>query len=354
MAAVSARKKKKRHTVRERDWEAKADDAFSHDRIRHRRARVNVSDAAPKLPPPETCEPNALVVAHAKKWAFVLLEGEERLCTIDERLVDTGSSLLAPGDRVLVEETPDEAVVRAIAPRRTRLSRPALEQEREQVIAANVDQLVVVAAVAMPPFRPGLVDRYLVAAQRGDVAPLLCINKMDLAEAPPDVAADYEQLGIPVRYTSCKTGAGIQELHDALRGKISVLAGHSGVGKSSLLNVLDPDLALHTREVGAGTQRGKHTTTAARMYEIDADTRIIDTPGVRALGLWGVSPEEVAHYFPEIAEYSAGCRFRNCTHIHEPECAVQAAVQEGAIPPFRFKSYLRIRSSLEEEATGRA
>ena len=128
-----------------------------------------------------------------------------------------------------------------------------------------------------------------------------------------------------------------------------MLSGHSGVGKSSLLNVLDPKLKLHTREVSEASQLGRHTTTVARLYGIDGDIRIIDTPGIRSLGLWEVSAEEVAYYFPEIAEAGEACRFRNCTHTHEPKCAVIEGVQSGAVLKGRYESYLRIRASLESE-----
>jgi ribosome biogenesis GTPase len=348
---AGSRKKKKRTGARERDWETQGEFAFSHDRVKHRKAVGKVSDTSPQAPLPDSFEPNALVIAHSKKWAFVQMEGEELLCKIDERLVAEDGTLLAAGDRVLVEELEGEGedFVRGIAPRKSRLSRPAFGGGRQQVIAANVDLLVIVAAVVRPPFRTGLIDRYLISAQIGGVAPLICINKMDLATEPPADLEAYREMGVPILLTSCKTGEGLPELRAALRDKISVLSGHSGVGKSSLLNALDPDLDLHTREVSESTDRGKHTTTASRLYQLDEHTRIIDTPGIRGLGLWDVSPAEVSLFFPDLSEHAALCKFRNCTHTHEPHCSVKEAVEKGEISQLRFDSYLRIRLSLEEE-----
>ncbi len=351
---MAGERRKKKRRVREKDWDHRHEDAFTHDLRRHRRTDTAISDAAPAPDIPEDFEPNGLVISHSKKWAFVQWDGREDLCRISEYLLERGATILAPGDRVLVEALDGEPWVRAVAPRSSKLSRPGGEHARvsEQIFAANIDVLVVVAAAAKPAFKPGLVDRYLIAAEVGGVVPILCINKMDLVEQEAPELADYRELGIQVIATSCETGEGLDDLRKALRGKLCVFAGHSGVGKSSLLNSLQPELDLATREVSEATQRGKHTTSAARLYELDDGLRIIDTPGIRQLGLWGVSPEEVAFYFPEIAEQAAACKFRDCTHTHEPDCAVRQAVDDGQIPPLRFESFLRIRESLHE-ALGR-
>lgn len=346
--------KKKRKQVRDRHWEAEDRHAFSftHDLAKHRRATVRLREQTGREDPlPQDFVPNGTVISHSKKWAFVELEDGERLCLIDERLKEQECTLLAPGDRVWVEFEEEDAFVRGIGPRRTKLCRPGHADARlkEQVFAANIDLLVVVAAAAHPPFRVGLVDRYLIAAEVGGVAPLLCLNKIDLTEREPEEVVLFRELGVPVIVTSCKTGQGIGELHEALRGKTSILSGHSGVGKSSLLNRMDPDLAVHTQEVSDSTSKGRHTTTASRLYTLSGGVRIIDTPGLRALGLWGVEPTELAFYFPELAERAAGCRFRNCTHTHEPQCAVLEAVEANLLSRARHESYLRIRASLESE-----
>lgn len=345
--------KKKQKRVRTRDWEAKGDDSFTHDRVRHRRAQVAVSEAAKRdlNPLPKVFDPNATVISHTKKYAFVQMDGEQRLCLIDERLEEEEATLLAPGDRVLVEFEEDEAFVRAVAPRATRLVRPAHEHARvkEQVLAANVDLLVVVAAAASPPFKPGLVDRFLIAADVGDVEPILVLNKMDLVDEEPEDLALYRDLGLRVFTCSCETLEGVGEIRQALAGQVSVVAGHSGVGKSSLINALDPDLRVLTSEVSQRSDRGRHTTTGARLYELQDGIHIIDTPGIRALGLWRVDADELALYFPEIAEHAPGCRYRNCTHVHEPDCAVMAALDDETIARARYDSYLRIRASLESD-----
>lgn len=344
--------KKKRKTVRERDWESRHEHAFTHDRARHRRALVKLPENTAPQAEAKDFTPNAVVIAHAKKWAFVLHGKEELLCAIDERLREGRTTLIAPGDHVFVDIEGAEPTVRWIAPRGPRLSRPggAHDGAVEQVIAANVDVLVVVASAAQPPFRPGLVDRYLIAAQIGGVAPLLCLNKIDLVSEEPSEIGIYRDLNVPVIRTSCTTGAGIEELRRAIAGKVAVLSGHSGVGKSSLLNALDPNLVTHTQPISEATQRGRHTTTSARLYELACGTRVIDTPGLRALGLWQVTPEEVTYFFPDLAEAAASCRFRDCTHTHEPQCGVRMAVERGTIHRARYDSYLRIRASLESES----
>jgi len=346
--------KKKRKQVRDRHWETEAQHAFSftHDLAKHRRATVRLREQSGRDDPlPQDFEPNGTVISHSKKWAFVELEDGERLCLIDERLKERDCTLLAPGDQVWVEFEAEDAFVRGIAPRRTKLCRPGHEDARlkEQVFAANIDLLIVVAAAAQPPFRVGLVDRYLIAAEVGGVTPLLCVNKIDLTEREPAEIALFRDMGVQVVAASCKTGQGIGELREALRGRTSILSGHSGVGKSSLLNRMDPNLAVHTQEVSDSTSKGRHTTTASRLYTLSGGIRIIDTPGLRALGLWGVEPPELAFYFPELAARAPDCRFRNCTHTREPKCAVLEAVEAGLLSRARHASYMRIRASLESE-----
>ena len=346
---VMGRKEKRK--PRNRDWDNKHQDSFTHDLARHRKAdRTDLGPRLPPLPPAEGVEPNGIVVAHSGRWVFVRMSDEERLCLIDERLSTGRATLLAPGDEVYVElQDADEPLVRALAPRRSKLSRLAHAHSHleEQVIAANVDILVVVTSALRPRFKPGIVDRYLLAAEAGGVGALLVVNKMDLVDEEPKAIAPYRGLDLTVVNTSAETGQGIDALHEALAGKVAVFAGQSGVGKSSLLNALAPHLDIATQEVSASTDKGRHTTSASRLHVLEDGTRLIDTPGVRQLGLWGISPEELAFYFPELSEAAGDCRFRNCTHTHEPDCAVLAAIERGDLPKARYDSYLRIRSSLE-------
>ena len=346
---MTERRKKKRR-ARSKEWDADHDKAFSHDLKRHLRTDSIIHETAARPEIPEDFEPNGVVLSHTKKWAFVLVDGEEFRCAITDHIIEDRSTLLAAGDRVLVVGVGEEPVVQALAPRTSKLSRLAIEHSRvsEQIFAANIDALVVVAAAAKPMLKAGLVDRYLIAAEVGGVEPVLCVNKMDLVDEEPSEVAMWRELGVRVFNTSCETGEGVEALREGLRGKLVLFAGHSGVGKSSLLNELQPGLDLATREVGRSTEKGKHVTSRAHLYTIDGDIRIIDSPGIRQLGIWGVSNEELGYYFPELAERADACKFRDCTHVHEPKCAVLEAVESGDINRQRYDSYLRIRADLKE------
>jgi ribosome biogenesis GTPase len=344
-------KGKQRKRVRKRSWDEADVDAVTLERRRVRGRESGI--AAPVEASPEDfeslfsdIEPNGIVLSPYGKLAFVESGGEERLCRVNEQLLTGKSSILAPGDRVQVEADGDDYVVQAVANRKSRLGRLAVGRVGEQVVAANVETLAVVASTAQPAFRPGLVDRYLIAAELGGVTPVLCVNKMDLVDSEPPEVGLYREMGLVVFNTSCITGMGVEALRDSLRGRLSVLAGHSGVGKSSLINAMDPGLSLETRPVSDSTHKGRHATSAAKLHHLEGDIHIIDTPGVRQLGLWGISPEEVDYYFADLAGFATQCRFRDCTHTHEPDCAVRAAVEGGALPRVRYDSYIRVRESL--------
>jgi len=248
---------------------------------------------------------------------------------------------LAIGDHVMF--SPERRRVEEILPRRTVLSRTDPRNPRiERVIAANVDVVVMVVSLKNPPLRPGLIDRYLIAIGKSGADPLLCVNKIDLMSADEDLDAlrPYRDLGIEVVLCSAATGAGLERLSAVLAGKICVFTGHSGVGKSSLLNALDQKLDLATNTVSSANERGRHTTTSSAMFELSNGARVIDTPGIREFGLWDIAPPEIRRYFQEFNNYR--CGFSDCTHTHEPDCAVKIAVEAGEIADARYQGYLRI------------
>ena len=259
-------------------------------------------------------------------------------------------SPVAVGDRVQVVHTQeDRGAVESIEPRRSTLSRPSIRRGRvEHVMAANVDRVVVVTSVQDPPFNPGLVDRLLAVIAFSNLEAMLVVNKMDLEETTPPEVAVYESLGVPVLLTSATTGRGIDRLREALANRTSVVTGHSGVGKSSLLNAVQPRLGLEVGDVNAVTGRGTHTTTAAVWIPLGQGGAVIDTAGVREFGLFGIPKRDLPWLFTDIAEIAQDCRYPDCSHTHEPGCAVQEALLEGELAPFRFDSYLKILESLDE------
>jgi ribosome biogenesis GTPase len=255
---------------------------------------------------------------------------------------ETRNAVVA-GDEVLFLPTgPASGVIERVEPRRGVLSRGS--DRREHVIAANVDQALIVVSAADPPLKPGVVDRFLVSAERGGVGAIVCINKIDLFDqvALQPIAGIYAQLGYDVLLASARTGAGIARLRALLRDRLTVVAGQSGVGKSSLLNAVQPGLGRPVGEVSGESRKGRHTTRVAELLTLSVGGWIIDTPGVRQMELWDVIPAEVEGYFREFRPFVAACRFPDCTHVHEAGCAVHGAVEEGCIARRRYESYLRI------------
>jgi ribosome biogenesis GTPase len=260
----------------------------------------------------------------------------------------TGERVVA-GDRVEVERQGDgQATIEAVETRRTQLARraPGEGARRAKVIVANVDQVVVVLAAAHPEPKLRMLDRFLILAESNDLVALIVVNKAELVEEEALRArfAMYEQAGYPVLYTSAKLGLGVDAVRERLCGRISALTGPSGVGKSSLLNAVEPGLGLRTAAVSEAVQKGRHTTVTAELIALGCGGYVADTPGLREVGLWGIPPEELDHYFPEFRPLLGGCRFGYaCSHTHEPGCAVQEAVEEGEIAPERYESYRLLR-----------
>jgi ribosome biogenesis GTPase len=284
----------------------------------------------------------------------VLLDGRELLCGLRGSLSasDTGfTNVVAVGDRVIVSENgTEQGVVEAVLPRRSALSRPdSFAGHLQQVIVANADQVLVVASWREPAFWPELVDRYLIGAECNNLAVILCVNKVDLAVTASGVRAvlkPYADIGCRLLFTSAATGEGIGELRELLRGRMTALAGLSGVGKSSLLNAVQPGLNLKAGEVSERKHEGRHTTTQVRLLPLEMGGYVADTPGVREWGLGGLSRAELLGYYPELTRAARGCRFGNCAHIAEPGCAVRAAAREGRVSRMRYDSYRKIYESL--------
>jgi ribosome biogenesis GTPase len=261
--------------------------------------------------------------------------------------------VVAVGDRVEVLVLDDgSGIIESVEPRQRMLSRlaPNPQGAYHQIIIANPDQAVFVFSCTHPDPHYGMLDRFLVIAEKQSIPVVIVVNKSDLlgASAALGKFEQYLPLGYPVMVTSARTGLGVQALRQILSGKISVFAGPSGVGKSSLLNTLLPDLHLDAREVSTANLKGKHTTVVRELYPLEEGGYVADTPGLKALALWDIQPEELDGYFPELRQLVAQCGFSDCTHLHEPGCAVRAALEQGTIHPLRYASYARMRQGQEE------
>jgi ribosome biogenesis GTPase / thiamine phosphate phosphatase len=254
--------------------------------------------------------------------------------------------VVAAGDRVLFRPVastdPKEGLIERVEPRHGCICRAV--RGRQQVLVANVDLLALVVSVAEPRLKPNLIDRLLVAAEKGGVRPLICINKVDLADTADlqPLVGVYSQMGYDVLLLSAKTRFGVERLGRALAGRATVIAGQSGVGKSSLLNSIDPTFHLRVQEVSENTEKGKHTTSIARLLPLAGGGYVVDTPGIRQFQLWDVIAEEVAGYFRDLRPYVHLCRFPDCTHTHEDDCAVKNAVADGRLDERRYESYCHL------------
>ena len=255
--------------------------------------------------------------------------------------------IAAIGDRVWITVLPDgSGVIEEVEARERAIVRldPRPQGEYQQILLANPDQAVFVFACAHPNPRLKMLDRYLVITEKQNVPALIVANKIDLVDDPGRIFGLYESIGYRVLYSSTKLKVGLEDLKNTLTGHVSALAGPSGVGKSSLLNAIQPGLGLAVNEISAAMNKGKHTTVTRQMFQLEGGGYVADTPGWKSLALWDTEPEEIDAYFTELRELVQHCQFSDCTHIHEPGCAVLAALKEGKIHPERYESYLRLRA----------
>ena len=287
---------------------------------------------------------------------LVEVEQSDWQCKIRGRLKagcrKTNSPVVA-GDWVEIVPTAERTgVIEAVHPRKSKFSRGTRgTRPFEQILFVNMEQLVVVVAACQPRPRRGFIDRAIVMAIKGNLQPVICINKIDLVakEAVVALTAPYEALGYPVYRTSAVEGDGMGEFKEALRNRSTAVVGPSGVGKSTLLNGVERGLGLKTKEIMKRRDRGRHTTAAVHLFKLQAGGYVADTPGVDTLRLWGIKPAELAAYYPELDPLRGQCQFGDCSHLREPGCAVRTAVAAGRVAPVRYEGYRRIFASLSRD-----
>lgn len=295
------------------------------------------------------CRPGRVLSVHGLISSVEDENGQVYQCTT-RRLLKTLSTdqrhVVAAGDRVVFRPAQQtdvpEGVIERIEPRKGSLCRTS--RGRQHIIVTNVDQVLIVASAAEPRLKPNLIDRLLVTAEKADIRPVICINKIDLIEPASlqPMVGVYSQMGYQVLLLSAQSGFGTERLTHVLAGRASVVAGQSGVGKSSLLNVIDEHLHLPVAEVSSETQKGRHTTTTATLLPLSFGGYVVDTPGIRQFQLWDVIPEEVAGLYRDLRPYVSYCRFPDCTHTHESDCAVKDAVADGRLDERRYESYCHL------------
>ncbi len=375
---MARRKGKSQRRIK--DWKQRyhSQEHFEHDEaLRGRFTRKEVKLPDRELSPgaedlDDLPRKEGMVVGQFPGGATVRVEGQELLCAIAGTYrAPEGSTALTVGDVVTValtrpehfegqteiDKDRSEGVILERQPRRTALSRPSPRSGKrtdqyetevfEKVIVANMDVLLIVAATQQPQLRHGLIDRFLIIAERGELSPVLVINKIDLAPPDEQLLRDFESLEVEILPCSAKTGDGLEGLMERLSNKSSILAGASGVGKTTLINAIIPGTNARTREVRPSDERGRHTTSNPVIYDLPSGGILVDTPGIRELGI-NLDQTELTWYFPEFEAFADQCKFRNCTHTHEPDCAVLRAVEAGAIAPRRYQSYLNILETLGE------
>ncbi len=355
--------------TREKDWaqkfDAEADDASQDTaskesvsgkgKISRRRTVIGVeadeADAGFQVYidiDEENCLAGRVLNVHGLKSAVQTDDGELYECAtrrLLKSLATDARHVVVAGDRVMIRPVDGElreGIIERVEPRSGVVSRES--RGRQHIIVSNVDQLLIVASAAEPGIKPHLIDRYLITAEKSGIRPIICINKADLVDLADfqQLAGVYRQMGYRVIFASATTGFGIEQLRQHMVGRETAVSGQSGVGKSSLLNAIDPELQLRTSHVSEETQKGRHTTTTAELLPLTGGGYVVDTPGIRQFALWDVIPEEVAGFFRDIRPYVSRCRFPNCTHTHEIDCAVKDAVADDLLDARRYDSYCHI------------
>lgn len=333
------------------DWKKERKRKQERDRTKYKKTDHKKWEAKQRLKSEQKLSNKNLVcgrvLAIHSNATIVEYRHDTFVCTMRglfKKEITTRSNLIAVGDFVLFSK--ESKQIAHINERKSILSR--VKGPKEQLLAANIDQVLITTSVVKPPLKPALVDRYIIATRKGNMEPVIVVNKIDLLEKGSEDAKNYRNfvkvyraLGYKVVCVSTLTNKGIPTLKKVMKSKASVFSGQSGVGKSSLINTI-ADLSIPIGDMIEKTHKGTHTTTRTNLIPLDFGGFCIDTPGIRSFGVWNLKREDLAHNFPEICGTSQNCKFPNCTHTHEPKCAVKKSVEKGTIALVRFESYLKL------------
>jgi ribosome biogenesis GTPase len=302
---------------------------------------------------------DGLVVKSTGSWYEVKTPDQQYACRIKGkfRLLDIPlTNPIAVGDQVLFQlEQDGKGIITDVLPRRNYVLRQSPHNRKQMhLIAANIDQACLIVTLAQPKVKFGFIDRFLLTVEAQEIPTHIIVNKADLYDEElldyyQQVAQLYSSIGYPTHLVSANTGQGLEDLRTLLKDRRSLLSGHSGVGKSSLVNALDPDLDLRTGEISDYSEKGMHTTTFAELFPLTFGGEIIDTPGIKELGFINLSPQDVAHNFREFFALSPQCKFANCLHLNEPHCAVKQAVAQGKVSQLRYQSYRFIQDEVQQQ-----